>query len=72
MEFYIERFSPYFYIICPCEFVVNVDSEVMGDFCLGNHIIVENHRGPEIWTKEKSYMRKFVWINFNSPQVKPV
>lgn len=50
MEFYIEGFSLCFYMIGSCKIVVKVDSEVLNDFCLDNHIIDENHGEAETWT----------------------
>lgn len=43
MEFYIEGLSLSFYMMGPCEFVVEVKSEVTSDFSLGNSIVVETY-----------------------------
>lgn len=38
----IEGFSLCFYTVDPCEFVVKVDPEVTGDYCLRIYVIIEN------------------------------
>lgn len=55
----------------PSEFVVKMDSKVLDDFCLGNVLLLRIMKG-RAETKDNSFMRRFVRINFNSPHVKPV
>jgi hypothetical protein len=45
-----EGFSLCFYVIGPDEFVIEVDSNIAGNFHLGNHIIIEGHWGAKAWS----------------------